>query len=551
MAASSSSSFTLPQWQATGQAKREEILRLLPPEWRIDSVPTPQALRNVTHYSAQFLTTEERDITETLSAAALLGKLSRGELTALQVTKAFCHRATIAHQLTNCLSEVNFTPALSDAEALDAAYDREGKVVGPLHGLPVSLKDQFRVRDTETSVGYVGWLGKKETTESESWIVQQLRKLGAIVFVKTNVPTSLMAIETNNNIVGYTLNAANRLLSSGGSSGGEGALIAAGGSIIGLGSDVGASIRLPSGFNGIVGLRPSHGRLPYLGVANSMLGHQTLESVIGPMGRNIADLRLFVRAILGVEPWKADPKVLTLPWRDSEELKARQKIASKKLTFGVLRDDGVVTPHPPVGRVVEEAAQKLTAHGYEVIEWEPPAHSEAFEIAWAAFTADAGRDIHNQLSLSGEVPVPELAAVYGETFGHLPPKTVNNLWDSQRRRDEFQISYLRYWESTCARTSNGEAVDAIIVPVAPTVGYERGKGLYPGYTAAYTVLDYSVAVVRAGKADAAKDLPYQEFKAQSDFDAMIHAQCMYFPAHSSLCRPFSFRTLMLIQYSGR
>ncbi|KAH6614362.1 amidase signature domain-containing protein [Chaetomium sp. MPI-SDFR-AT-0129] len=524
MAASSSSFFTLPQWQATGQAKREEILRLLPPEWRIDSVPTPQALRNVTHYSAQFLTTEERDITETLSAAALLGKLSRGELTALQVTKAFCHRATIAHQLTNCLSEVNFTPALADAEALDAAYDREGKVVGPLHGLPVSLKDQFRVRDTETSVGYVGWLGKKETAESESWIVQQLRKLGAIVFVKTNVPTSLMAIETNNNIVGYTLNAANRLLSSGGSSGGEGALIAAGGSIIGLGSDVGASIRLPSGFNGIVGLRPSHGRLPYLGVANSMLGHQTLESVIGPMGRNIADLRLLVRAILGVEPWKADPKVLTLPWRDSEELKARQKIASKKLTFGVLRDDGVVTPHPPVRRVVEEAAQKLTAHGYEVIEWEPPAHSEAFEIAWAAFTADAGRDIHNQLSLSGEVPVPELAAVYGETFGHLPPKTVNDLWDSQRRRDEFQISYLRYWESTCARTSNGEAVDAIIVPVAPTVGYERGKGLYPGYTAAYTVLDYSVAVVRAGKADAAKDLPYQEFKAQSDFDAMIHAQ---------------------------
>lgn len=93
---------------------------------------------------------------------------------------------------TNCLSEVIFTQALADAEALDTAYKREGKVVGPLHGLPVSLKDQFRVRDTETSLGYVGWLGKKETAESESWVVQRLRELGAIVFVKTNVPSSLM-----------------------------------------------------------------------------------------------------------------------------------------------------------------------------------------------------------------------------------------------------------------------------------------------------------------------------------------------------------------------
>lgn len=80
----------------------------------------------------------------------------------------------------------------------------------------------------------------------------------------------MQAIETNNNIIGYTLNAANRLLSSGGSSGGEAALIAMGGSIIGLGSDLGASIRLPAAFNGIVGLRPSNGRLPYLGVANSV-----------------------------------------------------------------------------------------------------------------------------------------------------------------------------------------------------------------------------------------------------------------------------------------
>jgi amidase len=93
---------------------------------------------------------------------------------------------------TNCLSEVVFEQAIADAEALDAFYRREGKVVGPLHGLPVSLKDQFRVRDTDTSLGYVAWLGRKETAESESWLVKELRKLGAVIYAKTNVPTSLM-----------------------------------------------------------------------------------------------------------------------------------------------------------------------------------------------------------------------------------------------------------------------------------------------------------------------------------------------------------------------
>ena len=152
---------------------------------------------------------------------------------------------------------------------------------------------------------------------------------------------------------------------------------------------------------------------------------------------------------------------------------------------------------------------------------------------WASFTADAGKDFHDQMSLSGEIPVPELASVYGEKLGHLPSKTVNDLWDTQRRRDEFQARYLRYWESTRDKTSAGEPVDALLVPVAPTVGYKRGNGLYPGYTSTYSVLDYSVAVVRAGKADAARDLPYHDFKPQSDFDGPIQAQCMRAQADAS------------------
>lgn len=92
----------------------------------------------------------------------------------------------------NCISEVLFSQALTRAAELDDYLRAHGKPIGPLHGLPISLKDQFRVKDAETSLGYVAWLGKKETDETESFLMKRLKELGAIVYVKTNVPTSLM-----------------------------------------------------------------------------------------------------------------------------------------------------------------------------------------------------------------------------------------------------------------------------------------------------------------------------------------------------------------------
>ena len=92
----------------------------------------------------------------------------------------------------NCLSEVAFEGALKQAAELDHYLETGGKPVGPLHGLPISLKDQFRVEGLEASVGYIGWLGRKDTRDSESTVVKILRDAGAVVYVKTNVPTSLM-----------------------------------------------------------------------------------------------------------------------------------------------------------------------------------------------------------------------------------------------------------------------------------------------------------------------------------------------------------------------
>ena len=139
-----------------------------------------------------------------------------------------------------------FDAAIADAQALDDYFSKNKAPKGPLHGLPVSLKDQFHVKNVETSMGYVGWIGTFEGKKNhpkyknfESEMVKELRDLGAVLYCKTSVPMTLMTGETINNIVGFCLNSKDRLISAGGSSGGEGALVGIGGSPVGFGTDIG------------------------------------------------------------------------------------------------------------------------------------------------------------------------------------------------------------------------------------------------------------------------------------------------------------------------
>lgn len=136
--------------------------------------------------------------------------------------------------------------ALTQAKELDAYYERYKKPVGPLHGLPISLKDQFRIKGLETSMGYVAWIGNYD--EEDSVLVALLRKAGAVFYVKTSVPQSLMVCETVNNIIGRTVNPRNKNWSCGGSSGGEGAIVGFRGGIIGVGTDIGRSPTLEHGY---------------------------------------------------------------------------------------------------------------------------------------------------------------------------------------------------------------------------------------------------------------------------------------------------------------
>ena len=285
----------------------------------------------------------------------------------------------------NCLHEIFFDAALAQAKQLDDYFAQHKKPMGPLHGLPISLKDQFHVAGVETTMGYVGWIGTFEGRKGtgmekvfESELVRELRGQGAVLYCKTSVPHSLMTGETINNIIGYTPNPHNRFLAAGGSSGGEGALIALKGSPLGVGSDIGGSIRIPAAFNGLYGLRPSGGRVPYQGVANSMDGQNSILSVLGPLASSARDLKLFLKSVLDTKPWLYDPLVVDLPWRES--LAQEVTAPGKKLTFGILRSDAVAAPQPPVARALRLAAEALENAGHSLIDWKPPSHERAIEI---------------------------------------------------------------------------------------------------------------------------------------------------------------------------
>ena len=175
-------------WKKIAQDKADSVNNLIPKEWRLEKIPTKEEQRDVTgKYMQQFLSEQEIKITEA-DAPEIVGYTTTGKWKSVDVAKAFCHRAAVAHQLVNCLHEIFFDRAFQRAKELDRHLQETGKTVGPLHGVPISLKDQFHVSGVETTMGYVGWIGtqggKRCVDRGQSLLVRELLSLGAVLYCK-------------------------------------------------------------------------------------------------------------------------------------------------------------------------------------------------------------------------------------------------------------------------------------------------------------------------------------------------------------------------------
>ena len=249
-------------------------------------------------------------------------------LAPIDILRAYGKMAIRAHQETNCLTEVMLP------EAEEWAQDKQA-LTGPLAGIPISLKDSIAVKGFDASVGYSCNTGKPY--QDDGSLVKILKAAGAIPYVKTNLPTTLLSFESSNDVWGRTLNPHNTKYSPGGSTGGESALLAFGGGRIGIGSDVAGSVRAPAHFAGIYSLRCSTGRWPKMGMNTSMPGQEGIPSVFSPMARTLEDLTYFSRSMIGVQPWKWDHTVHPIEWREHDITRVREQ---QRFTIGILRTDG-------------------------------------------------------------------------------------------------------------------------------------------------------------------------------------------------------------------
>ena len=370
------------------------------------------------------------------------------------------------------------------AASLDEEFQCTGKPVGPLHGLPMSVKDTFDIKGVDSTTGLAA-LAFKPAKENAP-LVDLLESLGAIIIAKTNVPQTLGALDSANYLFGRTLNPINYRLTAGGSTGGEGALIAMRGSMIGIGTDIGGSIRVPAMCNGLYGFKPSHGRVPYGGQeSGGVPGKQRvgLQSVAGPIARSMSDIDVLMREIVPrAELYGED----CLPGHWSSETPVQNRDQSRKFTVGVLRSDGRIPPLPPIAKVLDEVVETLRkVEGVEVVEIPvPPELGECQSLANALMSVDGGGHMLNLIESTGEPLIPWLQS----RTKRGTPKTLAQLYELQARRSRIEKALIKMW--TVPGSDKARRVDAIIHPIAPHPVPELDRYNAVGYTSSFVLLDY-------------------------------------------------------------
>ncbi|KAH7018515.1 amidase [Microdochium trichocladiopsis] len=419
-----------------------------------------------------------------------------------------------AHDKTNCVTEIMIPAAESWLQ------DGSINLKGPLAGIPVSLKDTICVGGFDTTVGFSSFVGNKESKDGA--VVRLLKDAGAVPYVKTNLPITMLSFESANDVWGRTTNPYNSKYTPGGSTGGEAALLALGGRI-GVGSDVAGSVRVPAHFSGIYSLRPSTGRWPKLGFRTSMPGQEGVPSVYGPMTRTLNDLTYFTRAVMSMEPWKYDYWVHPMPWRPDVEKKFAK---SKKLRVGVMRTDGVVDPSPACRRALEMTETALRKAGHEIVEvTNPPSPYEALYLGAHLLNAD-GCQMFKSFFRYGEKNDPGAHQMDWLMRFPNPFKYLYYLWVKYVRRDDVWAGLIKNWRAKSAyenwqlvarreayRTEwfewwNAQGFDFLLTPpnATPAVPHEGMHDAVSscGYTFLFNLLDYTAGIIPVTHVD--KDL---------------------------------------------
>jgi amidase len=492
-------------WQAVAKSKKDSVAAKIPKDWLLPASLTAQFTETSTlnvldvPQTCGLLTPAELSITQDHDATALVHLMTSGALSSLAVVTAFCKRAAIAQQCVSCLTETMFDAALARARECDAYLAREGRPLGPLHGLPVSLKDSFNVKGTQTTIGFVSFIARPAAAANS--VVDLLEAAGAVMYVKTNIPQTMMTADSHNNVFGRTLNPHNLARTAGGSTGGEAALIAMRGSVLGVATDIAGSNRIPALCCGISSIKPTAARVPFAGgVAPGRLGAPSpILPVAGPCGRSVRDFELFLRTVVDAQPWLRDAGVVNVPWR-------RVQPTTKPLRFGLLQGCAEAPLHPPIARALHDTAARLRAAGHTVALLDDavsPLYASTL-LAFKFFLLDPAGTTASHMRASGEPAIPSLAtAGFPELAGWKP--SLDELWDMNVAR----AGIVAAWHNVVV---SGQ-LDAVLMPAYQAPAPKHDTYGLPVYTVLANLLDWPAGVLTVGKAEKAADAAFRDESA--------------------------------------
>jgi amidase len=424
-----------------------------------------------------------------LSARKLAKLIKDKKISCVEVIQTYLDRIQQINPKLNALVQlIDPEIALKKARLADKKLTKN-QVLGPLHGLPITIKDCCKVQGFVISKGSHGYnfLPKEDAT-----VVARLKKAGGIILGISNVPEFNIAYETDNDRYGVTLNPYDLSRTPGGSSGGEAAIIAAGGSVIGLGTDEAGSIRQPAHNTGIAGLKPTRGLVPNSGnVPSDGRGLLRPLTTYGPMGRFVDDIALTLPLLAG--PNNADPDAMPISIQNC-------LIDYKDLRIAFYTDNGIAPPDQATLQTINQVVHVLRDEVQHIEYQSPPHLRELYSLVTETFIlgGDKGLGLKNLLCHLGVNKLSYLTKQF-LAIARKCEFSITELHQRLRRIDELRIALEKFFFT----------YDAIICPVAATPAKLLGHSFIEGhdfsYLNIYNLTGWPVLTVRCGSS--AEGLP--------------------------------------------
>ena len=441
-------------------------------------------------YSPRAYATVPRDEFISLSTTQLAGLIQQKKISAVDAVNLCYARIDEVNPKLNAVVAMCRERALAEAQEADAML-AAGKSKGPLHGVPFTVKDSF---DTAGVVSTGGTLGRKNYVPGkDATVVARVRAAGAILLGKTNTPEFTLgggARGTYNLVYGQTYNPYNTLYSPAGSSGGAGAIVAAGGAFFDIGSDYGGSIRGPANVNGIAGIKPTYGLVPRTGHIVDYGGPFDNFQETGPMARRVEDLMLLLPLLAGPDGW--DAAMAPVPVGNPA------KVELKKLRVAYYTSDGINEPAQEIQAMVKDCVGMFKDLGCKVTQDMPPKMKELAEARQKFSGAPDGDHMRRMLQKHGTTQASPGLRLSGEAL----PSSEFTRWCEVM--DAIKSEQLAWFEKYDVILCPANAKPPQKVP--PEFVRPPGSG-GGGYTSQYNTTGWPAGVVRAGTSKEEPGMP--------------------------------------------